>query len=70
MLISSNWTKRSTIQGKIAQVSSNSEEREARVRLFGITNTLIPWIVQREVQFLINRIYSNLAIKQVMKKAF
>ena len=67
MLISSNWTKRSTIQGTIAQLSSNSEGREARAR-FGITNTLIPWIVQHEVQFLINHIYSNLAIKQVEKK--
>ena len=37
----SNWTEWSTIQGVIARVISNSDQREARGR-FEITSTTIP----------------------------
>ena len=54
----SNWTEWSTIQRVIARVISKSGEHEARGR-FEITSTITPWIVEHEVQLLINRIYNK-----------
>ena len=58
IIISSNWTEWSTIQGVIAPVVSKSEGRKARGR-YEITSTITPWIVQHEIQLLINRIYNK-----------
>ena len=52
------WTEWSTIQEVIARVISKLDERKARGR-FEITSTITPWIVQHEVQLLINRIYNK-----------
>ena len=54
----SNWTEWSTIQGVIVWVISKSNEREAWAR-FENTSMITPWIVQKEVQLLINRIYNK-----------
>ena len=55
----SNWTDWSTIKGVIGRVILKSAKRKAW-GWFEITSTLTPWIVQHEVQLLINRNYTKI----------
>ena len=57
-ICNSNWTEWSTIQGKMVQVISKSNEGEAQGQ-FEIMSMIYPRIVQHEVQLLINHIYNK-----------
>ena len=66
MIINSNWTEWSTIQGVIGRVISNwpSAKRKVDLKLragrFEITSSITPWIVRNDVQLLINCNYNKI----------